>query len=57
MNKKYQITISEQPNGQVEVEKVCLSTSNEANRVALKPVDKRNFTRSFLNKVEKFQTK
>ena len=57
MTKKYQVTIVENPNGSVEIEKVCTSSTKRQNRVSLKPVDKRKFTRDFLNKVERFETK
>ena len=57
MNKKYQVTIVENSDGSVEVERVFSSSSEEANRTSLKPIDKRSFTKTFLNKVSKFQTK
>jgi hypothetical protein len=57
MIKKYQVTIVENSNGSVEIEKAYVSSSKRENRVSLKPVDKRKFTRNFLNKVERFETK
>jgi hypothetical protein len=57
MTKKYQVTIVENSNGSVEIEKAYVSSSKRENRVSLKPVDKRKFTRNFLNKVERFETK
>jgi len=57
MTKKYQVTIVENSNGSVEIEKVCASSTKRQNRVSLKTVDKRKFTRNFLNKVERFETK
>ncbi len=55
--KKYQINIIENKDGSVEVERVFAEGSNEPNRKDLKSIDKREFTRSFLNKVETFVTK
>lgn len=55
--KKYQINIIENKNGSVEVERVSVQSSKEPNRRNLKTIDKREFTRSFLNKVETFVTK
>jgi len=55
--KKYQINITENKDGTVEVERVCLEQNRKPNRTSLKVVDKRKFTRSFLNKIETFVTK
>lgn len=55
--KKYQINITENKNGTVEVDRVCLEQDNKPNRTSLKVVDKRQFTRLFLNKIETFVTK
>ncbi len=57
MTKKYQVTIVEKSDGSVEIEKAYISSTKQQNRVSLKPVDKRNFTRNFLNKVQRFETK
>jgi len=57
MTKKYLVALLENSDGSVEVERVCTSFSKQQNRVHLKPLDKRNFTRNFLNKVGKFETK
>ena len=55
--KKYQINIIENKDGSVEVERVFAASSEQPNRRNLKTIDKREFTRSFLNKVETFVTK
>tara|TARA_B100000508_G_scaffold140649_1_gene142592 strand:+ start:235 stop:405 length:171 start_codon:yes stop_codon:yes gene_type:complete len=55
--KKYQINIIENKDGSVEVERVCVQGSKKPNRKDLKVIDKRDFTRFFLNKVETFVTK
>ena len=55
--KKYQITITENKDGTVEVDRVCLERNRKPNRTSLKTLDKREFTRSFLNKIETFVTK
>ena len=55
--KKYQINIIENKDGSVEVERVFAASSEQPNRRSLKTIDKREFTRSFLNKVETFVTK
>lgn len=55
--KKYQINIIENKDGSVEVERVAIQSSQQPNRRNLKAIDKREFTRSFLNKVETFVTK
>ena len=55
--KKYQINIIENKDGSVEVERVFVASSEQPNRKSLKSIDKGEFTRSFLNKVETFVTK
>jgi len=60
--KTYKVILSELPDGRVEVDQVSRAT---ARHMKLSPVgrsdwrqmDKRKFTRDFLNSVENFQTK
>jgi|TARA_R110000824_G_scaffold16478_2_gene68231 hypothetical protein len=55
--KKYQINITENKDGTVQVDRVCLERDRKPNRTSLKVMDKREFTRLFLNKIETFVTK
>jgi hypothetical protein len=62
MNKKYKVILSELPDGSVEVEQVARATNKHTKLSAVgrsdwRPMDKRKFTRKFLNSVEHFQTK
>ena len=61
MNKTYRVIFSEDESGKVVVEQVDKSLTgnfpNKAQRVKWKTVDKRGFTRNFLNTVDAFSTK
>ena len=61
MNKTYRVIFSEDESGKVVVEQVDKSLTgnfpNKAHRVKWKTVDKRGFTRNFLNTIGAFSTK
>jgi hypothetical protein len=62
MNKTYKVIISELPDGSVEVDQVAKASNkhtklSSVGRSDWRPMDKRKFTRRFLNSVDHFQTK
>jgi hypothetical protein len=62
MNKTYKVIISELSDGSVEVDQVAKASNkhtklSSVGRSDWRPMDKRKFTRKFLNSVEHFQTK
>lgn len=56
-NETYQVTMTRDENNNVEVKGVKQVKSVEGSLVRRRPVDKREFTRNFLNNVDRFSTK
>lgn len=54
---KYQVELQENKNGTVEVVRVFKMQPRTKARRVLKQIDKRQFTSSVLNSIEKFETK